>query len=219
MNNFFEFITEMDDANLTPKQKRILDAAVSLISEQGYEKVSTAQIAKEAGVAEGTIFRYYPTKQRLLEAIFLPAFTRMIMPNEAKRFATFLRESELPELEILVEQIVRNRFALVKSNAVFFKLIVQEFLQHPTFMKEIQSIAMREVYPEIERIFTLYSARGEIRPYPIPTMIRIVLSNLLGYLLPRFVLMPEYEWDDERELQTVVTTIVVALKNESQVSN
>lgn len=61
---------------LTPRQQQALatkatiaDAALELFSEQGYAATSTKQIAREAGVSEGLIFRYFPTKIALLRSI------------------------------------------------------------------------------------------------------------------------------------------------------
>ena len=47
-------------------EERILEAALNLFSEKGYSGSSTSEIAKEAKVAEGTIFRYFPQKKDML---------------------------------------------------------------------------------------------------------------------------------------------------------
>ena len=52
------------------KRQSILDAAAELIAAQGVG-VSTAAIAKLAGVAEGTLFTYFPTKDDLLNELYL----------------------------------------------------------------------------------------------------------------------------------------------------
>lgn len=51
------------------KRRRILDAATRLFSEAGYEATSTGQIAREAGVAEGSVFHHFGNKQGLLAAV------------------------------------------------------------------------------------------------------------------------------------------------------
>ena len=43
-------------AATTEKQRRILEAAVEVFAERGFAGTPTAEIAKRAGVAEGTIF-------------------------------------------------------------------------------------------------------------------------------------------------------------------
>jgi AcrR family transcriptional regulator len=55
----------MDKAlGLTNTQKKIIDAAIKVFSEKGFEGATTSEIAQEAGVAEGTIFRHFSTKKR-----------------------------------------------------------------------------------------------------------------------------------------------------------
>lgn len=56
----------------TDKQQKIAEVAISLFAEKGYENTSTSEIAKEAGVAEGTFFRHYKTKDNLLLSKILP---------------------------------------------------------------------------------------------------------------------------------------------------
>lgn len=52
------------------KRNAILAAAIKLIAEQGLS-VSTSRIAQAAGVAEGTLFTYFETKERLLNDLYL----------------------------------------------------------------------------------------------------------------------------------------------------
>ena len=52
------------------KQLALLDAATEIVAAQGLA-APTAQIAKRAGVAEGTLFRYFATKDALLNALYL----------------------------------------------------------------------------------------------------------------------------------------------------
>jgi len=44
------------------KRTAIIEAALKLFTERGFHGTSTAQISKEAGVATGTLFNYFPTK-------------------------------------------------------------------------------------------------------------------------------------------------------------
>ncbi|MFI6344989.1 TetR/AcrR family transcriptional regulator [Streptomyces sp. NPDC050560] len=46
--------------------REILDTALRLFTEQGYDETTIAQIAREAGVSQRTLFRYFGTKEELL---------------------------------------------------------------------------------------------------------------------------------------------------------
>jgi len=57
------------------KKKRILNAAFEEFTEKGYEYASTLVIAKEAGIAKGTLFNYFGTKNKLFNYLVEYAFT------------------------------------------------------------------------------------------------------------------------------------------------
>jgi len=71
------FIPEhLRDEPRTPRQEQaalrraqIVEVALGLFAQQGFDGTSTRQIAQAAGVAEGLIFHYFPTKAQLLTAV------------------------------------------------------------------------------------------------------------------------------------------------------
>jgi AcrR family transcriptional regulator len=54
------------DRTRRPASQEILETALRLFTEQGHDETSTAQIAREAGVSQRTLFRYFGTKEDLL---------------------------------------------------------------------------------------------------------------------------------------------------------
>lgn len=53
-----------------PKYKQIIDAAVIVIAENGYHQAQVSKIAKQAGVADGTIYLYFKNKEDILVSLF-----------------------------------------------------------------------------------------------------------------------------------------------------
>lgn len=51
------------------KRQKILEVALALFAERGFEDTGTAEIARQAGVAEGSVFRHFGNKQGLLAAV------------------------------------------------------------------------------------------------------------------------------------------------------
>jgi TetR/AcrR family fatty acid metabolism transcriptional regulator len=62
------------------KYHRILDAAVSVFADQGFYNSTISQIAREAGVADGTIYLYFKNKQDILSQFFTYK-TRLVFSN------------------------------------------------------------------------------------------------------------------------------------------
>src|SRR6266567_4761567 len=52
------------------RRERILDAAAELGSAADYDRVQMVDVAKSAGVAIGTLYRYFPSKTHLFGALF-----------------------------------------------------------------------------------------------------------------------------------------------------
>lgn len=53
-----------------PKYKQIIDAAVIVIADNGYHQAQVSRIAKQAGVADGTIYLYFKNKEDILISVF-----------------------------------------------------------------------------------------------------------------------------------------------------
>ncbi len=53
------------------KEQKILDASLKLFVEKGFHGTSTAKIAENAGVATGTLFHYFKTKEELINSLYL----------------------------------------------------------------------------------------------------------------------------------------------------
>ncbi|MGB9979725.1 TetR/AcrR family transcriptional regulator [Methanobacterium sp.] len=56
---------------MTEKEQKLLDAALKLFVEKGFHGTSTAEITKTAGVATGTLFHYFKTKEELINQLYL----------------------------------------------------------------------------------------------------------------------------------------------------
>jgi AcrR family transcriptional regulator len=66
----------MTDQLLAPTRERLLRAAQDLIEEGGYGAASVAAIAERAGVAAGTLYRHFASKQDLFVEVFRSVCTR-----------------------------------------------------------------------------------------------------------------------------------------------
>jgi AcrR family transcriptional regulator len=55
----------------TDKKELIFRAALRLFNANGFDRTPTSQISREAGVATGTLFHYFETKEELINALYL----------------------------------------------------------------------------------------------------------------------------------------------------
>jgi AcrR family transcriptional regulator len=91
----------MPPAHSTPKSEetalRILEAALALFREEGFDSSTMRGIAQKAGVATGAAYYYYPSKEAIVMDFYRRAYTEMqpkmeAAMDQAGRLETRLRE-------------------------------------------------------------------------------------------------------------------------------
>lgn len=84
---------------------RLLEAAVDVISEKGFDKASMREIAKRAGLSDATIYNYFSTKEKLLYG-YCEQVQKLVMA-ELKAVEDFHEYSLRDQLHLLVETELR----------------------------------------------------------------------------------------------------------------
>lgn len=189
---------------MTPKQISILEAAIEVFSEKGYSAAATSEIAQKAGVAEGTIFRYYKTKKDLLMSIVGPAMTRMIAPFLMRNFNGVLDE-DYDSYESFLRAFMLNRLEFARKNFKILKILIQEIPFQPALREQLSENVLKQVLERVVAITEHYKEKGQVIDAPTPAIIRFTISSVIGYLLARLLLMPDKDWNDEEEINHTIS--------------
>jgi AcrR family transcriptional regulator len=153
------------------KTRKILDAALKLFVEYGFHATPTSKIAKEAGVANGTLFNKFATKNDLIVALFVDIEDRMyqyIEENSAR--GNSLRETMkgqyLATLYWAIEN--KNEFLFVEQfkTSPFIALIAQEELEKS--MKPVCDLIQQGISEKI------------IKPLPVDYLFALIISHTFG---------------------------------------
>ncbi|MGP4075338.1 TetR/AcrR family transcriptional regulator [Halobacillus sp. K22] len=200
-----------DGKGLTPKQEQILKAAVEIFAEKGYASSSTSEIAARAGVAEGTIFRHYKTKKDLLFSIVTPFMTQFTVPFLASHFTKEVFDEPPEDFEPFLKKIIKNRFEFAKENSPLLKIVLQEIAFQPELQSRYESVFLEEVFPKFEHSLNQLKERGSVIDFPNRSIIRMIISTVVGFLVTRFLLAPESDWEDEEELDRTIHFIMYGL--------
>lgn len=194
------------DEKMTPKQVAILQAAVDVFAEKGYAGTATSEIAQKAGVAEGTIFRYYKTKKDLLLSIVGPTMSRMLAPFVIRNFGNLLDKS-FDSYEDFLRSLIRNRLEFARKNFKILQILIQEIPFHPSLRNQFMEDIMSKVFERISAQVEHFKQKGEIIDVPAPTVIRFTASAIIGYIMTRLLLQPDKEWNDEEEIELLIRLI------------
>jgi AcrR family transcriptional regulator len=206
--NFLQEFLKTSEKELTPKQAKIIEAAIEIFSEKGFAAASTSEIAKRAGVAEGTIFRHYKTKKDLLISIVMPVIVEFAVPFMAEKFLNeVFHEDNLKDFDKFIRQVIYNRYEFVKNNAQIIKILLQE-VPYQTELKEgFSKVFTSKVMPRFQAAVEHLQKKGDIVDYPVATIFRLTVSTIMGFLISRFIIFPDFNWDDEKEMEYTIEFI------------
>lgn len=149
-------------------QTRILRAARRLFARHGYDGTTTRELAQEAGVAEGTIFRHFENKKAILVEVATQGWVEIL--------TDLLTElSEMGSYKA-VAQVMRRRMLNLHQNADLLRVCFMEAQFHPDLRDRIQSDVIVKMTDVAEAFFQTAMDQGIYRPMNP----RIVAQVFLG---------------------------------------
>jgi AcrR family transcriptional regulator len=163
-------------ASQRARRRRILNAAVSLARQGGYDAVQMREVADLADVALGTLYRYFPSKVHLLSAAMVRQLESLQeqLTREQPKGATEA-ERVLDVIHRLIGALARDRLV---SDALVRAMIVagpEEIDQVNTVNSAIIATAMHGPGTEVsERDFAVSLLIG-----------KVLLTDLIGWLCDR----------------------------------
>lgn len=139
------------------KRERILSAAVKVFARNGFYNAKVSEVAREAGVADGTIYLYFKNKDDLLISAFED---RMTQVNERLR-AELLRVegNALASLKRFLEM----HLMLARENRELAEFITVELRQSSKFIKEYKNEKFGEYLRLLGEVLAQGQEEGSIR--------------------------------------------------------
>ncbi|WP_347549659.1 TetR/AcrR family transcriptional regulator [Pseudalkalibacillus hwajinpoensis] len=203
--------TDSQGDDLTEKQKRIVESAIEMFSEKGFSASSTSEIARRAGVAEGTIFRHYKTKKDLLLAIVTPVMSNLVAPFIVRDLDKVLKQ-EYEHYEDFLKAMVRNRHDFIRRHLPIVKILIQEIPFQEELRSQFINLVAKDIYRRFEKIVIHFQEKGELIQVPPSSVIRLSISSIIGFFFARYIFLPENEWNEEEEINITIQFIMNGFK-------
>ena len=131
-------------------KEKIVETARSLFAEKGYKGTPTAEIAREAGFSEGTIYRHFNSKKDLLMECVVPVMQKIVDTTESYLDHYPAKEKDLKSLFI---KMLEMRLHLFQENYQTFRIIFGELL----FSKEMLNLYMEFILNQNEKLAGIIS--------------------------------------------------------------
>src|SRR5689334_9737095 len=159
------------------KRDRILKAAVKVFARNGFYATRVSEVAKAAGVADGTIYLYFKSKDELLVSLF---------EDRVERLLSFMKD-DLPRHKHAsdkLRRVIEMQLGLFEGERDLAEVITVILRQSTKLMKEFAAPRFTSYLEAIARIIQEGQASGEFRRDLSPTLVaRATFGALDGIAL------------------------------------
>jgi TetR/AcrR family transcriptional regulator, fatty acid metabolism regulator protein len=170
------------------KYYRIIQAATKIFAQKGFFQAKVSDIAREAGVADGTIYLYFENKDDILISLFEEQMKR-VLDNMVERLA----EQDDPARKL--EEFALIHLRLIEENKDVAEIIQVELRQSSKFMKEYKNERFAEYLGLIADIIRLGQEKGVFRQDVIPGVAERAFFGALDEMSRFWVLSSRKEYD------------------------
>ena len=188
------------------KYQRILDAALEVFARKGFHEAKISEIARAAGVADGTIYLYFKNKDDLLISLF-----------EAKLES--INSGLRQELEQITDQkqrlahIIRYHLRLALENPTLAAFITIELRRSGKFMKEYAKSQLAEYLAQWGSVIDEGKASGTFRDDLSTGILKHILFGALDHACVTWVNNPQRRPEDLAEVGNHLNRMVMTAVN------
>jgi AcrR family transcriptional regulator len=155
-------------------KKKILESALRLFSTKGYLGATTKEIAKDSKIAEITLFRHFPSKEKLLEEVintysFLPVLRELIPEIEKKPY----------EKALII--IARRFLKTLDSRKELIQIMHSEVRRYPEKVHKIYHDFIDETIKTLAAYFTQMYREGYLRRFDTEIAARAFLGMFFSF--------------------------------------
>jgi TetR/AcrR family fatty acid metabolism transcriptional regulator len=176
------------------RRSQILDAAAAVFAEKGFHRSTIKDVAKAAGVADGTIYNYFANK----DALILGILDRINQTQD--RESHFEQASQGTQADVAAwgQNYIKQRFEWLGEDGFhLFQVVLAEVLSNADFRKLYVEQVIEPTYGMAETYFQQWIDQGKLRKLDAALTMRAISGMFLGMLMLRIIGDPvlDQKWD------------------------
>lgn len=188
------------------KYYRIIKAATKIFAKKGFFKSKVSDIAREAGVADGTIYIYFENKDDILISLFEEQM-KGVLDNMVEQIS----KHDDPAKKL--EDFALTHLQLIEDNKSMAEIIQVELRQSSKFMKEYKNEKFAHYLDLIGDIIREGQANGVFKKEVIPGVAKRAFFGALDEMSRFWVLSSRKEYDIKTAAQQISGYFLSGIKN------
>jgi TetR/AcrR family fatty acid metabolism transcriptional regulator len=170
------------------KYRKIIAAATKIFSQKGFFKAKVSEIAKEAGIADGTVYIYFKHKDDILISLFEEKMQE-VLDNMKEQI-----DQETDPLK-KIERFALVHLQLIEDHKDIAEIIQVELRQSSMFMKNYRNTKFLDYLNIISTIIQEGKEKGVIREDIIPGIAKRAFFGALDEMSRFWVLSKKPKYD------------------------
>jgi AcrR family transcriptional regulator len=177
---------------IVARRDQILDAAAKVFAEKGFHPATIRDVAKEAGIADGTIYNYFQNKPALLVGI-LDRMRESVMQS-----ADFSTAIDMDIRSFMRVYLHHPLMALKEDNFELFRAIVSEITVNTELRELYRQQILEPRLADAAPQFQQWVEQGILRPIDIDLTVRTLSGLVMGLMLQHIMgdKTLEARWDE-----------------------
>lgn len=159
-------------------RERILEGAAQVFAAKGFHRATTKEIARAAGVAEGTIYNYFENKRAILFAL--------VEKVAAQSLRTALLESPPDDPCDFFRMLIHDRYRFFQEHGTALAPVMAEVFTDPALRKELYREVFRPLVELLERYLESQIEAGRFRALPVATIAYGIIGAVLFNVVMAF---------------------------------
>lgn len=174
-------------------EKKIFQAAIKVIAEQGYHNTRISDIAKEAGVAYGLVYHYFGSKENIMY---------IILDEVTKKFSEKIQKIDSENIHTVekLAKISDYMFDTYLASEEIIHLLINEIIKEPKINKN--KMIQERILDKISNIIENGKKKKEIYSFIEPKILTLVFFGSIQMLLTSLV-TKYYDIEENNKTQVI----------------
>lgn len=186
------------------KEEKILEAAIKLFSKKGFSATTTSEIAKDAGVAEGTVFRYYKTKKHLLIKVMSKLIEVLSEELIANPVGILLKENKDKDEKDILKMLLMDRMDIFNKYWDIILVVITEIQFHEDIRESFIKNVVLKVKVVLGEFIESGISKGHFKNYDSIVVSRALLGTFIAYIIQKKVMGSNMQIYNEQEVDQII---------------
>ena len=190
--------------NKNNRKQQIIKAAIKVFAHKGFYNANVSDVAREAGIADGTIYLYFKSKDDLLISLFETKMEEILL-----KFNKTMQPDISPQDKLI--QFMCLHFQLIEEDQNLADVFQVELRQSSKFLKDYHNQKFIDYLNIIGNILTEGQNQGEFRKDIKINTIKLAIFGALDELARQWILSEDPKFKLKKAAAEISETFILGL--------